>query len=54
MHRRNRSHANKRRVYRLLERKQHEVPLEVPVQKRDGGSKKSRVVREETTKDSGE
>ena len=46
MHRRDRGYVNRRRVYRLLKRKQSEVPLEVSVQERNRRSLESGVVRE--------
>jgi hypothetical protein len=52
MHRRYRGNVNKRRIHWLLTRKQSEISLEVPVQKRDRGCKESTVVREQTHGDS--
>ena len=47
MHRRDRGYVNRRRVYRLLTRKQLEVPLEVQIQERHRGSPESCLVREQ-------
>ena len=47
MNRRDRGYVNRRRVYRLLTRKQLEVPLEVQIQERHRGSPEGCLVREQ-------